>query len=58
VRNTGEIVWRHSQVISPRTVEACVLVPVLGWNADDLDQEVAELPDAFAATLAAWPGDR
>ncbi len=55
LRNTGEMLPRHSKVIRPGVVEVCVLPPVTGWSVSTMDAKVAALHAAFQATLADWP---
>ncbi|BCY09399.1 HAD-IB family hydrolase [Actinoplanes sp. L3-i22] len=57
LRNTGELAWRRSLVVSPGTVDVAVLdpIPTGGWTTDDLNAQVAELHDRFAAVLENWP---
>lgn len=57
LRNTGELAWRRSMVVSPGTVDVAVLDPIatLGWTAADLNAQVDELHDRFATVLEDWP---
>jgi putative phosphoserine phosphatase/1-acylglycerol-3-phosphate O-acyltransferase len=57
IRNAGELMWRRSKIISPGTVEVCVLdpIPTDDWAADDLARHVDHVRDLFATTLDKWP---
>lgn len=58
LRNTGEVMRRHSLVLNPGTVDVCVLEPETDWDADDRDamnERVSALHARFAETLARWP---
>jgi hypothetical protein len=45
---------RNSQVIRPGVVDVRVLAPVYGWSSERLPDMMADLHNAFAATLADW----
>ncbi|MFW0793733.1 HAD-IB family hydrolase [Gordonia sp. CPCC 205515] len=57
LRNTGELMWRGSQLIKPGTVEVKVLPPVdtSGWQADEMGEHAEEVRQMFITTLADWP---
>jgi putative phosphoserine phosphatase/1-acylglycerol-3-phosphate O-acyltransferase len=56
-RNSGELMWRDSQIARPGTVEVVVHPPihVAGWSLDDLDTRVAEVHELYVQTLEDWP---
>ncbi len=57
LRNTGELMWRGSQLIRPGTVEVMVLPPVdtTGWRAEDIGKHAEEVRQMYVTTLADWP---
>ncbi|MGV9712585.1 HAD-IB family hydrolase [Gordonia sp. NPDC003424] len=57
LRNTGELMWRGSQLIKPGTVEVKVLPPVdtSGWEADSMGRHAEEVRQMFITALADWP---
>ncbi len=62
LRNTGEVLPRHSKVIRPGVVQVRVLPPVPGWDAASrtrahLDAKVADLHAVYERVLADWEGD-
>lgn len=58
LRNTGEVMWRGSQVVHPGTVQVAVHPPIDSsrWRVEDLDAHVDEVRDIFVHSLAHWPG--
>lgn len=59
MRNTGELMWRGSQLIKPGVVEVKVLEPVdtSSWTADSIGDRAEEIRQQFISTLAQWPAD-
>lgn len=59
IRNAGEILWKHSTLLRPGTVDVAVLDPidVSEWSLDRLDEHIAEVEDLYRKTLTNWPGD-
>jgi putative phosphoserine phosphatase/1-acylglycerol-3-phosphate O-acyltransferase len=59
IRNAGEVMWRGAQTLRPGRVEVAVLppVPTTGWTARTVGRHAEEVREAFAETLANWPGD-
>lgn len=57
LRNTGEVLPRHSKVIRSGVIDVCVLAPVTGWTVPTMTEQVTALHAAFEATLTDWPGD-
>lgn len=57
LRNTGELMWKHSTLVRSGTVDVLVHEPidVSGWHADELDERVAEIEDFYRETLTNWP---
>ena len=57
LRNTGELMWRGSQLIKPGTVEVRVLPPVdtTDWRAEDIGAHAEEVRQMFITALADWP---
>jgi len=57
LRNSGELMWRDSQIARSGTVEVVVHPPihVAGWSLDELDQRVAEVRELYVQTLEDWP---
>ena len=57
LRNTGELMWRGSQLITPGTVEVKVLAPIDTslWTADGIGKHAEEVRQMFITTLADWP---
>jgi len=57
IRNAGEVLWKHSTVLRPGTVDVVVLDPidVSDWTLDELGARVAEVEDLYRKTLANWP---
>lgn len=57
LRNTGELMWRGSQLIKPGTVEVKVLPPVdtSDWTAEEMGDHAEEVRQMFLTTLADWP---
>jgi putative phosphoserine phosphatase/1-acylglycerol-3-phosphate O-acyltransferase len=58
LRNSGELMWRDSQVARSGTVEVVVHPPihVTDWSLDELDKRVAEVRELYIQTLEEWPG--
>jgi putative phosphoserine phosphatase/1-acylglycerol-3-phosphate O-acyltransferase len=56
-RNSGELMWRDSQIARSGTVEVVVHPPihVTGWSLDELDARVAEVRELYVQTLEDWP---
>lgn len=57
LRNTGELMWRRSMVVSPGTVEVAVLPPITDLDADRLSEQVPAIRQLFVDTLADWPDE-
>ncbi|WP_016935819.1 lysophospholipid acyltransferase family protein, partial [Rhodococcus sp. R1101] len=59
IRNTGEILWKHSTLLRPGTVDVAVLEPidVNGWSRKKLGEHIAEVEDLYRHTLSSWPAD-
>jgi len=57
VRNSGELMWRDSQIARAGTVDVVVHPPiqVSDWTAGELDQRVAEVRQLYVDTLEEWP---
>lgn len=55
LRNTGEVLPRHSKVIRPGVIDIAVLPPLHDWSVKTMDERVAALQSAFEATLTDWP---
>ncbi|MGC4961207.1 HAD-IB family hydrolase [Gordonia sp. DT218] len=57
LRNTGELMWRGSQLIKPGTVEVKVLPPVdtSQWRPEDAGKHADEVRQMFVSALADWP---
>lgn len=57
LRNTGELMWRGSQLIRPGTVEVMVLPPVdtSSWQAEDIGAHAEEVRQMYVTALADWP---
>ncbi len=57
LRNTGELMWRGSQLIRPGTVEVMVLPPVdtSEWTADEIGTRAEEVRQMYVTALADWP---
>jgi putative phosphoserine phosphatase / 1-acylglycerol-3-phosphate O-acyltransferase len=57
LRNSGELMWRDSQIARSGTVEVVVHPPihVAGWSLDELDERVAEVRELYVRTLEDWP---
>ena len=57
LRNSGELMWRDSQIARSGTVEVVVHPPihVADWSLDELDKRVAEVRELYVRTLEDWP---
>ncbi len=55
LRNTGELLAKHSLVLKPGRLDVAVLPPETDWTADNLDERVGALHAAYEQTLAQWP---
>ena len=55
LRNTGELLRKHSLVIRPGQIDVAVLPPQTGWTPQNMNERVGELHTAFERTLARWP---
>lgn len=55
LRNTGELMRKHSLVIKPGRIDVAVLPPETGWTLETMNERVAALEAKFAETLARWP---
>lgn len=57
LRNTGELMWRGSQLIKPGTVEVKVLPPVdtSEWRPETAGQHAEEVRQMFLSALTDWP---
>ncbi|AZG47515.1 HAD-IB family hydrolase [Gordonia insulae] len=57
LRNTGELMWRGSQLIKPGTVEVKVLPPVdtSDWRPETAGEHAEEVRQMFLTALADWP---
>ncbi|WP_446664361.1 HAD-IB family hydrolase [Flexivirga sp. B27] len=56
LRNTGELLGKHSLVLKPGTVDVAVLPPETDWTLKTLDRRITKLHKAFEDTLTDWPG--
>jgi putative phosphoserine phosphatase/1-acylglycerol-3-phosphate O-acyltransferase len=58
IRNAGELMWRGSSLIRAGTVDVVVLppVPTDGWRADDLDQRIEFIRQAYTDTFPELAG--
>ena len=58
IRNAGELMWRGSSLIRAGTVDVVVLppVPTDGWSADDLDQRIEFIRQAYTDTFPELAG--
>lgn len=56
-RNAGQLMGPHAKVISPGTVEVCVLDPIdtSGWTLEGLNQIVEDVRQLYVDTLEKWP---
>jgi putative phosphoserine phosphatase/1-acylglycerol-3-phosphate O-acyltransferase len=57
IRNTYEVMARHSLLLRPGTVRVCALPPidVTRWKVENLDRHIAEVQAVFQSTLDDWP---
>lgn len=57
LRNTGELMAKHSVLVRSGTVDVLVHEPidVGSWNVDELDERIAELEAFYRETLTNWP---
>ncbi|HEX6887040.1 MAG TPA: lysophospholipid acyltransferase family protein [Candidatus Nanopelagicales bacterium] len=57
IRNAGQLMAPHSYVITPGTVQVCVLPPVdtSSWTSETVEQHRDEVRQMFLDTLAHWP---
>jgi putative phosphoserine phosphatase/1-acylglycerol-3-phosphate O-acyltransferase len=57
VRNSGELMWRDSQVARSGTIDVVVHPPidVSDWMVDELDKRIAEVRQLYVDTLEDWP---
>lgn len=57
IRNAGELMWREDAAMRAGTVDICVLDPidVCAWEADELDDRIAEVRQLFVDTIEDWP---
>lgn len=57
LRNTGELMWKHSTLVRSGTVDVLVHEPidVSGWRHDELDSHIAEIETFYRDTIANWP---
>jgi putative phosphoserine phosphatase/1-acylglycerol-3-phosphate O-acyltransferase len=53
LRNTYEVLPRHSRLFRPGTVQVCVLPPidVTAWQVENLERHVADVRALFQRTL-------
>lgn len=59
LRNTGALMWRGAQLLTPGTVEVRVLQPVdtTEWTPETIADHADEVRQMFVATMAEWPTD-
>jgi len=57
LRNSGELMWRDSQIARAGSVEVVVHPPihVADWSLDELDKRIAEVRELYIQTLEDWP---
>ncbi|GGB16720.1 acyltransferase [Flexivirga endophytica] len=55
LRNTGELLGKHSFVLKPGRVDVAVLPPETDWTVKTMDRRITKLHKAFEQTLANWP---
>ena len=57
LRNTGELMWKHSTLVRSGTVDVLVGEPidVSDWHTDELDERIGEIEDFYRETLTNWP---
>lgn len=57
IRNAGEVMAPHSLIVTPGTVQVCVLPPVstTRWTAKSLDRNITRVRQMYLDTLASWP---
>jgi len=57
LRNSGELMWRDSQIAKSGTVDVVVHPPVYPseWSLDELDKRIAEVRELYVQTLEDWP---
>nr|WP_240954952.1 lysophospholipid acyltransferase family protein [Rhodococcus sp. 105337] len=57
IRNSGEMLWKHSTLLRSGTVDVAVLDPIdVGdWSPDELGDRIAEVEDLYRNTLGRWP---
>jgi putative phosphoserine phosphatase / 1-acylglycerol-3-phosphate O-acyltransferase len=57
IRNAGELMWREDAAMRAGTVDICVLDPidVCAWEAEELDDRIAEVRQLFVDTIEDWP---
>lgn len=58
LRGAGELMRRGDQTIRSGEIEVVILAPVdtSEWQAETVDQHVAQVRDGYVRTLANWPG--
>lgn len=55
LRNTGELLRKHSLVIHPGQIDVVVLPPETDWTRKTMNARVAALHAAYERTLEHWP---
>jgi putative phosphoserine phosphatase/1-acylglycerol-3-phosphate O-acyltransferase len=57
IRNAGQLMPPHSYVITPGTVQVCVLEPIdtSGWSTETIEEHRDAVRQLFLDTLADWP---
>lgn len=55
LRNTGELMRKHSLVVKPGRIDVAVLEPETDWTLETMNERTAALHAKFEATLARWP---
>lgn len=56
LRNTGELLGKHSFVLKPGRIDVAVLPPETDWTLKTMDRRITKLHKTFEQTLANWPG--
>jgi putative phosphoserine phosphatase/1-acylglycerol-3-phosphate O-acyltransferase len=57
IRNAGQVMAPHTYLITPGTVQVCVLPPVdtSDWTTETIDEHRDAVRQMFLDTLADWP---
>lgn len=57
LRNTGELLRKHSLVIGSGQIDVVVLPPETGWTVKNMNERLAALHAAYEELLSRWPED-